>query len=65
MSYEGVTRWIREILEHFKTREMCNETVAQFPYSLRHVPDHLKTQKMCDEAVSNSPAVFVFVSDRF
>ena len=46
MSYEGVTRWIREILERFKTREICNETVAQFPYTLRHVPDHLKTENV-------------------
>ena len=65
MSYESVSCWIREIPKHFKTQEMCNETVAQFSYALRYVPDHLKTQEMCNEAVSNNPAVFLLVPDRF
>ena len=48
MSYESVPRWIREIPEHFKTQEMCNESVAQFSYTLRYVSDYLKTQEMCN-----------------
>ena len=64
MSYENVPRWIREIPEHFKTREMCNETVAQFSYALRYGLDHLKTQEMCSQAVHNNPAVFFLVLDR-
>ena len=61
MSYESVPLWIREIPDHFKTQEMCNETVAQFSYPLRYVPDHLKTQEMCSQAVLNNPAVFFLV----
>ena len=55
MSYESVPRWTREIPEHLKMPEMCNEAVAQSSYTLRYVLDHLKTQLMCDEAVSNNP----------
>ena len=65
MSYESVPRWIREIPEHLKMPEMCNEVVAQSSYALRYVPDHLKTQEMCDEAASNNPAVFFLVPDCF
>ena len=65
MSYESVPRWIREIPEHLKTPEMCNEAVAQFSYALEYVPDYLKTQEMCDDAVSNNPAVLFLVPDRF
>ena len=64
MSYESVPRWIREIPEHFKTQEMCNEIVGQFSYALRYVPNHLKTQEMCSQAVRNNRAVF-FVPDWF
>ena len=28
MSYENVPCWRREIPQHFKTQEMCDETVA-------------------------------------
>ena len=49
MSYESVPHWIKKTPEHFKTQEMCNETVAQFSYTLRYVPDHLKTQEMCNQ----------------
>ena len=65
MSHESFPRWMREIPEHFKTQEMCNETVAQFSYALRYVPDHLKTQEMCEEAERNNPAVFFLVPDHF
>ena len=65
MFYENAPRWIREIPGHFKTQEMCNETVAQFSYTLRYVPDHLKTQKVCNQAVSNNPAVIFLFPDRF
>ena len=65
MFYENAPRWIREIPGHFKTQEMCNETVAQFSYTLRYVPDHLKTQKVCNQAVRNNPAVIFLFPDRF
>ena len=65
MSYESVPRWLREIPEHLKTSEMCNEAVAQFPYALGYVPNELKMQEMCDEAVDNNPAVLYLVPDCF
>ena len=65
MSYESVPPWLREIPEHLKTEEMCNEAVAQFPYALYYVPDYLKTKEMCDDAVDNNPAVLFLVPDRF
>ena len=63
MSYEIVPRWLREIPEHLKTSEMCNEAVAQFPYARYYVLDYLKTQEMCDEDVDNNPAVLYLVPD--
>ena len=29
MSYESVPHWIREIPEHLKTSEICNDAIAQ------------------------------------
>ena len=65
MSYESFPRWIRENPGHFKTQEICDQTVAQFSYALTYVPDHLKTQGMCTQAKRNNQAVFVLVPDRF
>ena len=65
ISYESVTRWIREIPEHFKTQKMCNEIVALFPYTLWCVSDHFKTQDMCEKAVHNNPGVPFLVPDCF
>ena len=60
-----VPRWLREIPEHLKTSEMCNEAVAQFPYALEYVPDQLKTQEMCNEAMHENPTVLFLVPDHF
>ena len=51
MSYENVPRWIREIPEHLKTQEMCDEAVRIEPRSLAYVHDRLKTENICNEAV--------------
>ena len=47
MTYEIVPRWLREIPEHLKTSEMCNEAVAQFPYARYYVLDYLKRHRKC------------------
>ena len=65
MSYESVPRWMKEITEHFKTQEICNETVVQFPHTPMYVPDHLKTKQMCNQAVRDNPAIFFLVPDGF
>ena len=65
MSSESIPRRIREIPEHFKTQEICNDTVAKFLYALRYFPHHLKTQEMCNQAARNNPAVFLIVPERF
>ena len=49
--YAAVPRWIKEIPDHLKTQEMCNEAVRMKPWSLKFVPDWYKTQEMCNEAV--------------
>ena len=56
MSYENVSRWIREIPRQVKTQEACIKAVEEDPSNLRHVPDRFKTEKMCNEAVRNIPA---------
>ena len=55
MFYEHVPCWTREVPEHLKTQEMCNNMVAYFSCPVKYVPDHLKTQKMDRQAVSNNP----------
>ena len=65
MSYENVPCWIREILGHLKTQEMCNEAVGMEPYSLEFVPDHLKMQEICNEAVRREPYTLDYVPDHF
>ena len=42
--YAAVPNWIKEIPDHLKTQEMCNEAVRMEPWSLKFVPDHLKTK---------------------
>ena len=52
---EIIPVWIREIPDHLKTQEMCNEAMRMDPYSLAFVPDNLKTQEMCDKALEIDP----------
>ena len=40
-----------QILDHFKTQEMCNKAVEKDPCSLSEVPDNFKTEEMCNKAV--------------
>ena len=51
MSYGNVPAWIREIPDHVKTQEMCDEAVGIESYLLEIVPDRFKTEEMCNEAV--------------
>ena len=53
--YENVPRWIREILRHFKTQEMCEEAVWIEPRSLAFAPGCLKTKYVCIKAVRRNP----------
>ena len=46
--YEAIPPWIREILDHLKTRDMCIEAVRMEPRSLAFVPGRFKTQGMCN-----------------
>ena len=59
MSYENVPRWIREVPEHLKTQEMCNEAVEVDPWQLYNVP------AMCDKAVRDYLFSLQFVPDWF
>ena len=48
---EIVPIWIREIPDHLKTQEICNEAVDIEPLSLAYVPNRFKIQEMCLGAV--------------
>ena len=45
--YASVPNWIKEIPDHFKTQEMCNNAISISPDSWFLVPDHFKTQEIC------------------
>ena len=51
----NVPEWIKEVQEHFKTEEMCNEPVFKELRSLAFVPDKLKTKEMCNGTVRREP----------
>ena len=61
--YKNVPRWIREILGHLKTQEICNKAAAEFSCALKYVPDHLKTQEMCSQAINSNPYMLRHVTD--
>ena len=52
--FANVPRWMREILEHRKTQEMCNEAVEIEPHSLAFAPDGFKTEDMCNKEVGRN-----------
>ena len=52
---------IREIPDHLKTQEMCDEAARMERYSLEVVPDRFKTQDMCSEAVRREPFTLYYV----
>ena len=60
---EITMRLMMVIPDHFKTYEMCNETVHIEPLSLEYVPYCFKTQGMCNEAVVHNPYTMRFIPD--
>ena len=63
--FANVPVWIREIPEHLKTQEMCDEAVDMEPCSLAYVPYCFKTEEMCKEAVRREPYTLPYVPDHF
>ena len=61
--FTNVPEWIKEVLEHFKTQELCEEAVFMEPFSLAFVPDRFKTEGMCSEAVRREPYTLDCVPD--
>ena len=53
------------IAYQYKTQEMCDEAVHNYPHALGFVPECYKTQEMYDEAVNTYLSVIQFVPDRF
>ena len=54
----------------FKTQDMCDKAVDEFPWCFRSVPDKFKTQKMCEKAFDEYPELDVresldFIPDKF
>ena len=52
---EIVLVWIREIPEHLKTHEMCDESVDMESCSLTYVPYRFETEEICKEGVRREP----------
>ena len=65
LSYKNILCWIRQIPDHLKMREMCNEEVRMEPYSSEVVPSHLNTQEMCNEPVRRESFTLYHVSEDF
>ena len=63
MAYTNVPCWIREIPNHLKTQEICDEAVRMESCSLRFVPNHLKTQGMCNERSRIEPYNLLYIPD--
>ena len=61
----NVPCWIKEIPNHLKTQEMCDEAVHLNSLSLAYVPDRLRTQEMCNEIMRTMPDAFHRIPDRF
>ena len=47
--YAPVPCWVREIPDHLKTQEICDEAVRIEPRSLEFIPDHLKPKGCVNE----------------
>ena len=63
--YVAVPSWIREIPDHLRTQEMCNEALHIGSYSLLYVPDQYETQQMSSELMHTRPTFVDLVSDHF
>ena len=62
---EIIPIWIREIPDHVKMQEICNEAVGIEPCPSVYVLDHLIMQEMCNEAVRRGSYILRHVSDHF
>ena len=56
---------LKYVLDHFKTKGMCNKAVEKDLWLLTEVPSHFKTQKMCNKAVDDSPWLLEYVTDQY
>ena len=58
-----VPRWIIESADHFKSKEMWNETVRINPLSLPYVANRFKNQETFDAAKREGSSKLEFVLD--
>ena len=42
---------LKFVLDHLKTKKMCNHAVKKLPCLLRYVPGRYKTQQMCNKPI--------------
>ena len=42
---------LKFVLDHLKTKKMCEHAVKKLLFVIRYVPDQYKTQQMCDKAI--------------
>ena len=51
------------VLDHLKTKKMCNHALKKLHYLLRYVPDKYKTQQTCDKAILENAGILKYVPD--
>ena len=56
---------LKFVLDHYKTKKICEKAVEKYPHNLKTVPDHLKTQEMCNKAVRRKSYTLKDVPDWF
>ena len=65
MPYENVPCWIREMIGHLETQEMCDKAVHIKSRTLAWLSDQYKAQAMCKKAVCQYPYSLAHVPDHF
>ena len=56
---------LRNVPDHFKTREMCEKALEKDPFILWTVPDRYNIQEMCDKTVKKVSWSLEYVPDWF
>ena len=51
-----INETLKFVLDCYKSQQMCNKAVNNYPHALRFVPDCCMTQKMRDKAVNTHPS---------
>ena len=56
---------MKDVPDHLKAQEICNEAASMYARSLVYVLDYLKTQDMCDKAFWEDTSSLQYFPDWF